>query len=208
VQHDAWGVDVLVSASQKALMCPPGLGLVSVSDKAWKIIEADAGRALFYWDFRKARVDAAKGQTAFTPAVSLIVALREALRMIDEEGLAEVLARHQRLAAALRAGGTALGLSVFTRAPILSNTVSAFALPPDLDGDAIVNHMYARYGSVIAGSRNKLHGKVIRFGTMGYVDASDIVLDLLHLEGTLEDLGWPVSHGAAIAAAYDGLRRA
>ncbi len=81
-------------------------------------------------------------------------------------------------------------------------------MPTELDGAAIVSHMYERYGTVIAGARNKLRGKVIRFGTMGYVDESDIVVDLLHLESTLEDLGWPVSRGAAIAAANECLRRA
>jgi aspartate aminotransferase-like enzyme len=208
MKQDLWGVDVLVSASQKAFMCPPGLGLVSVSEKAWKVIDADVRRTRFYWDFRKARDAAAIGQTAFTPPISLVVALREALQMIEEEGLPEVLLRHQRLAHALRTGGTALGLPVFTQAPILSNTVTVFALPTELDGAAIVSHMYERYGTVIAGARNKLRGKVIRFGTMGHVDESDIVVDLLHLERTLEDLGWPVSRGAAIAAATECLRQA
>lgn len=208
MKQDLWGVDVLVSASQKAFMCPPGLGMVSVSEKAWQVIEANARQARFYWDFRKARDAAAIGQTPFTPPISLLVALREALQMIHEEGLPEVLTRHQRLAKALRAGGTALGLSVFTTSPILSDTVTVFALPAELDGTVIVSHMYEHYGTVIAGARNKLSGKVIRFGTMGYVDESDIVVDLLHLESTLEDLGWPVSRGAAVAAANEYFRRA
>ena len=206
IQQDRWGVDVLVSASQKALMCPPGLGLASISDKAWKIIDGPASGPRFYWDFRKARDNAVDGQTAFTPAVSLAGGLCEALRMIDEEGLPNVLARHARLAAALQAGGGALGFPIFTRSPIRSNTVTVFEVPEWGDGSAIVRHLYEHYGTVIAGARNKLRGKVIRFGTMGYIDDADIILDLMHLERTLEDLGCPVERGAAIVAANNSLR--
>lgn len=207
MKQDEWGVDILLSASQKALMCPPGLGLASVSDKAWRTIDRDDGRARFYWDFRKARDAAVKGQTAFTPAVSIAVGLREALRMIFEEGLPEVLARHRRLGEALREGGKALGLSVFTKSPLISDTVAVFDVPAALEGGAIVRHMYERYGTVIAGARNKLSGKVIRFGTMGYLDESDIVVDLLHLERTLADLGHPVTPGAGMAAASERFRQ-
>jgi aspartate aminotransferase-like enzyme len=207
MRQDAWGVDILISASQKALMCPPGLGLASVSAKAWAAIDDDRSRARFYWDFRKAREAAAKGQTAFTPPVPLVVALREALRMIDEEGLPRVLARHRRLADALRHGGRALGLSLFTKAPLVSDTVTVFDTPAGLDGAAIVHHLYERYGTVIAGARNKLAGKVIRIGTMGYVGEADVLLDLLHLERTLADLGRPVTRGAAVAAADARLSR-
>jgi len=104
LQQDAWGVDVLVTASQKALMCPPGLGLASVSDKAWEVIEKDAGQARFYWDFRRARKSAANGQTAFTSPMPLVFGLRESLRMIHAEGVPNTLARHRRLSSALRAG--------------------------------------------------------------------------------------------------------
>ncbi len=205
MKQDEWGVDILLSASQKALMCPPGLGLASVSEKAWKAIDRDGGRARFYWDFRRARDAAAKGQTAFTPAVTIAVGLREALRMIFEEGLPTVLARHRRLGEALRHGGQALGLKVFTRSPLISDTVTVFEVPAGLEGGAIVRHMYERHGTVIAGARNKLSGKVIRFGTMGYLDDGDIMTDLLHLERTLADLGHPVRPGAGMAAASERL---
>lgn len=208
MRQDDWGVDVVVSASQKALMCPPGLGLASVSNKAWNVIEGHGGAASFYWDFRKAREAAAKGQTAFTTPVSLVVALREALRMIHQEGLPEVLARHRRLAGALRRGGAALGLPIFTKAPLISDTVTVFATPDVLDGAAVVRHLYERYGTVIAGARNRLKGKVLRIGTMGWCCEDDIRDDLLYLEKTLEDLGWPVERGAGVAAADATLRQA
>lgn len=205
MQQDQWSIDILVSASQKALMCPPGVSLVSVSEKAWQVVDSNARRARFYWDFRKARTNAANGQTAFTPAVSLIYGLREALRMIDEEGLPNVLARHERLAAALQAGGAALGLPVFTKSPIRSNTVTVLQLPEGRKAGDIVRHLYETYGTVIAGARNKLDGTVIRLGTMGYIDEADILLDLIHLERTLIDLGWPIDKGAALAAANESL---
>ncbi|HJO74108.1 MAG TPA: alanine--glyoxylate aminotransferase family protein [Rhodospirillales bacterium] len=208
MHQDDWGIDVVASASQKALMCPPGLGLVSVSDKAWKVIENGRRRSGFYWDFLKARDAAAKGQTAFTSPMPLILALREALRMIDEEGLPHVLARHRRLAAAMRAGGQALGFSIFTKAPLISDTVTVFMLPDGLDGAAVVRHMYERYGTVIGGSRTKLQGRVIRIGTMGSCNEEDIRTDLEHLERTLSDLGWPVERGTGVAAVNAALLEA
>lgn len=205
MRQDDWGIDIVLSASQKALMCPPGLALASVSDKAWEVIERDRSRPTLYWDFRKARDNAVAGQTAFTPAVPLLAGLQEALRMIGEEGLPEVLARHRRLAAALQAGGVALGLPVFTTAPIRSNTVTVLEVPEGRDGATVVRHMYERYGTVMAGARNRLQGKVIRFGTMGYLDESDIITDLVHLENTMRDLGWPVRPGAGVASARTAL---
>jgi aspartate aminotransferase-like enzyme len=198
-------VDILVSASQKALMCPPGLGVVSVSEKAWQVIEAAPGMPRFYWDLRKARDNAPKGQTAFTPALSIAYGLQEALRMIFEEGVDAVLARHRRLAEAMRRGTAALGLPLFPKSPMVSTTVAAMEVPDGLDGAAIVRHMYERYHTVIAGSRNKLSGKVIRIGTMGAVSEGDILQDLLYLERTLDALGRPVTPGAAVAATVEGL---
>jgi aspartate aminotransferase-like enzyme len=202
MRQDEWNVDILLSASQKALMCPPGMGLVSVGAKAWKIVDRGDRMPRFFWDFRKAKAAVDKAETAFTPPLSLIAGLREALRMIDEEGLANVQARHRRLAAAMRAGGEALGLPVFT-APTacLSDTVTVFRVPDGLEGGAIVRHMYEHHHTVIAGARNRLSGRVIRIGTMGAVGEGDILTDLLHLEETLRALGRPVAKGAGVAAA-------
>jgi len=205
VKQDDWGVDILVSASQKALMCPPGLGVTSVSPKAWQVIEKTRGMPRFYWDLRKAREAAAKGQTAFTPALSIAYGLQEALCMIFEEGPETVLARHRRLAGAMRQGAAALGLPLFPQSSVVSDTVTALTVPDGLDGAAIVRHMYERFNTVIAGSRNKLSGKVIRIGTMGAVSEGDILQDLLYLERTLAALGHRVTPGAAVAAAVERL---
>jgi aspartate aminotransferase-like enzyme len=156
----------------------------------------------FFWDFRKAKAAIDKSETAFTPPLSLIAGLREALRMIGEEGLAHVHARHRRLAAALRAGGEALGLPIFTASSARrSDTVSVFRVPDGLEGGAIVRHLYEHHHTVIAGARNRLAGRVIRIGTMGAVTEGDILTDLLHLEETLRALGQAVARGAGVAAA-------
>lgn len=201
VCQDSWGADIVVSAAQKGLMCPPGVGLASVGPKAWKIVDREGIGPRFYWDFRKARDASAKDETPFTPAVSLLVGLREALRMIHEEDLPSTLERHRRLATALRAGCAALELQSFPATSALSNSVTALEIPNHLDGGTIVRHMYANYGTVIAGSRNRLSGRVIRIGTMGHITEGDILTDLHVLEATLRDLGETPPAGAGVAAA-------
>ncbi len=206
MKQDAWGVDIVASASQKALMCPPGIGLASVSAKAWKIVERENGVPRFFWDFRKAKAAAEKSETAFTSPVSLIAGLREALEMIHEEGLTQVLKRHKQLSAALRAGCAALGLNEFGKAASLSPTVVALEVPEKINGGDIVRRLYERFGTVIAGSRNKLSGRVIRIGTMGNVHEEDILTDLAELEEVLNELGWKAAKGAGVSAAATILR--
>jgi aspartate aminotransferase-like enzyme len=201
MRQDEWHIDILVSSSQKALMCPPGVGLASVSAKAWNIVNRDNAAPRFYWDFRKAAAHVDRSETPFTPSVALMNGLRESLEMIHAEGIAKVLARHKRLSCALRAGCDGLGLHPFGDPFARSNTVVALSVPPDLDGAAIVRRLYEKHRTVIAGSRNKLQGRVIRIGTMGYFDESDILTDLLHLESVLKDLGHPVTPNAGVSAA-------
>jgi aspartate aminotransferase-like enzyme len=203
--QDQWGVDIAVSASQKCLMCPPGIGIASVSEKAWPIIRRAGGAARFYLDFRRASDAWTKGETAFTPPVSLIRGLHVALQMIHDEGLAKVLVRHARLANALRAGVNALGLATFTSAKRLSNTLSVFRVPEGLDGKKIVKLLADKHGTIIAGARNKLDGKVIRIGTMGWIGDGDILTDLHHLEDVLAELGSRIERGSGVAAASAAL---
>lgn len=206
MRQDEWGVDVVASASQKCLMCPPGLGLVSVSAKAWKLVERESVLPRYYWDFRKYLASGEKSETPFTAPVNLIAGLKEALEMIHEEGLPHVLARHRRLSSALRAGCGALGLSAFGQADALSPTLVAVNVPEKLNGGDIVRGLYERHRTVIAGARNKLAGKIIRIGTMGFVREEDILTDLRHLEDVLTHLGWPVTAGAGVVAATAQLR--
>ena len=145
-----------VTASQKSLMCPPGLAVVAVSEKAMRVVEAAHGIPRFFFDFRRAKASLDKGETPFTPPVSLILGLREALAMIDEEGLPRCWRAMRVLSAALRAGFEALGFPMFPAGRPFSPTVTVGVVPEGLDGSAIVRHMYANYRTVIAGQRTKL----------------------------------------------------
>jgi aspartate aminotransferase-like enzyme len=208
MKMDAWGADIVVSGSQKSLMCAPGLGLAAVSPKAWKVIDRDGRVPTFFADFRRAKASLAKDGTPFTPPVTLVYGLLEALHMIDEEGLANVLKRHSRLAAALRAGVQALGVELYNHPKATASaTVVAMKVPQGLEGGAIVRHMRETYRTVIAGARHPSQtGKVFRIGSMGMIGETDIITDLVHLEGTLKDLGKPApSAHAGVRAALDAL---
>lgn len=207
MKMDAWGADIVVSASQKSLMCPPGIGLAAVGARAWKVIDRDGRVPSFFIDFRRGKASLDKNETPFTPPVTLLYGLLEALRMIDEEGLPNVFARHARLAAALRTGVQALGLELYNRPNTSSATVVAMKVPAGLEGGVIVQHMREHYHTVIAGARHPSQtGKVIRIGTMGTVSEADILTDLRHLEATLGDLGRPApAPHAGVRAALDAL---
>jgi aspartate aminotransferase-like enzyme len=202
MRQDAWGVDIAFAASQKALMSPPGVGLVSVSPKAWRVVMRNDGLPRFFWDFRRARASLEKDETPFTPPVTLVAGLCEAMRMIHEEGLPQVLERHRRLSTALRTGCEALGFKLFTDPKAQSNSVTVLHTQEGLDAGAFVRHMRERYGTLIVSARPaRLNGRVIRFGTMGYFTAADIITDLEHLELSLRDFGRPVRPGAGVEAA-------
>ena len=203
MQKDAWGVDVLVSGSQKALMCPPGLGVLAASEKAWAVIRRESGMPRFYFDLRRARDSFDKGESTFTPAISLICGLDTALDMIHEEGLPNVLARHGRLARGMKAGAASMGLENFTTVPLAqqSNTVACFHVPDGLDGTRLIRRLYEKHRTVIAGARNRLQGKMIRLGTMGAIAEGDILTDLMHIEDVLDEMGHKFQKGAAVAAA-------
>jgi aspartate aminotransferase-like enzyme len=200
---DAWGVDVVVSGSQKALMLPPGLAFAALSEKAWARVPG-ARLPKFYFDFRKERKAIAENQSAYTPAVSLVVGLRESLRLILTEGLPNVFARHERLARATRAGVQALGLALFADCPGAACT--AVRTPAGIDGGAVVKGMRKR-GITIAGGQGSMKGVIFRISHMGYVDAFDILTALAGLEMVLADLGYPAAPGAGGGAAEQALRQ-
>ena len=194
---DAWGVDVAVSGSQKALMLPPGLSFAALSDRAWERVPL-ARLPKFYFDFARERKAIVGNQSAYTPAVSLVVGLRETLRLILTEGLPGVFARHDRLARAARAGVQALGLTLFAEHPGAACT--AVTAPPGIDGGAVVKGMRKR-GITIAGGQGSMKGKMFRISHMGYVDPFDVLTALGALEMVLADLGYPVGFGAGVGAA-------
>ena len=204
VPMDDWGLDVVVAGSQKALMLPPGLAMVGVSRKAWTAVERSR-LPKYYFDFAAEQKHLLKNQSRFTPAISLVVGLRETLRMIRSEGLPNIFRRHERLAAAMRAGITALGLELFAERP--SPAVTAVLVPRGLDGGTIVKTLRTRHRVIIAGGQGSLKGKIFRLATMGYADSTDVVVALSALELTLAEVGYPVKLGDGIRAAQEVLQR-
>jgi len=194
---DEWGVDILAVGSQKALMMPPGLAFVSVSEKAWRAIEA-TGRTAYYFDLLKARKSAAKSDTPYTSSVSLVFALLEATRIIIAEGVDEVLARHSRLAKATRAAVGALGLALLSSAP--ADAVTAVLMPDGVDADEVRKIMQARYGVSVAGGQAELKGRIIRIAHMGYMGPFDLLAAVSALEMALVEMGVAVEMGAGAAA--------
>lgn len=199
---DAWGLDVVVAGSQKALMLPPGLAFCAVSEKAWAFVE-HSKLPKFYFDFKETRKSQEKNQSPFTPAVSLVVALKESLRLIMAEGLEAVFTRHDRLARATRAGVRALGLELLAERP--SPAVTAVKAPRGISGGEIVRALRLRHGVTIAGGQGKLKGTIFRIAHLGYADTSDVIVVLSALEFVLAELGVPVKLGEGVRAAQEAL---
>lgn len=199
---ESWGVDIVVAGSQKALMLPPGLAFAAVSDKAWARVPS-ARLPRYYFNFAAERKAIEKNQSAYTPAVSLVMGLRESLGLILAEGLQSVFARHERLARATRAGVQAIGLTLFADRPGAACT--AVKVPEGLDGGAIVKGFRKR-GITIAGGQGSMRGKIFRIAHMGYVDAFDILTALAALEFVLSELGYPVKLGEGVRAAQEVLQ--
>ena len=200
LKTDEWGVDVVMTGSQKGLMLPPGLAACTVSEKAWKAYERST-LPKFYFDWGKYKASLAKSTTPFTPAVSLMIGLAEALKLIREEGLDNVIARHARLAKATRCGVEALGLELFAPAEGRGSAVTPVVVPEGIDGKELVKIMKNRYGVTMAGGQGDYAGKIFRIGHLGYVGDFDIITCLAALEMTLQDLGYEFEAGAGVKAA-------
>jgi aspartate aminotransferase-like enzyme len=196
---DAWGVDVVVAGSQKGLMLPPGLAFCALSERAWAAVAASR-LPKYYLDIAEERKYVLRNEARFTPPVSIVVGLREVLRMIEAEGLAEVFRRHDRLARATRAGAEALGLRLFARATP-SPALTAIVAPPGVDGEAIVAAYAQHHNITIAGGQGEMKGRLFRLGHMGYAAEFDVIAALSALEQILADLGVPVDFGASVRAA-------
>ncbi len=195
---DAWGIDVLVSGSQKALMLPPGLAFVGVSSKAWAFVER-ARLPRFYFDFRREKKAIVANQTAWTPAVSLVVGLRDSLAQLRAEGLEAVFARHALFARATREAMVALGLELYAESP--SDAVTVVNGPGGMDTGKIVKHLRSKYGVTIIGGQGQAKGKVFRIATLGWADPFDVINVVAAVEMALRDLGVPVEVGKGVAVA-------
>ena len=197
---DAWGIDVIVSGSQKGLMLPPGLAFASVSERAWQAV-AKAASKRYYFDFSGYRKALADDDTPFTPAVSIVIALIEALRLLREEGLTNVITRHRQLAEATRAAMSALGLELFAARP--SNAVTSVVVPAGVDGKLLVKRLRDVYGIGLAGGQGEMEGKIFRFAHLGYITLTDVLMAVSTVEMALSELGHRVALGRGVAAAQE-----
>ena len=202
LQTDNWNVDVVVSGSQKGLMLPPGLGFISVSPKAWKLVEVSKS-ARYYFDLRLAKEAIDKVDTPFTPAISLVIALCESLKMIKEEGLENMFSRNKKMAQATRAAMQALGLELFPKPDAISDAVTAVKVPTGIDGEKLVKTMRDEYSVTIAGGQSELKGKVFRIAHMGYINEFNIILGISCLEKVLLQMGYKFSLGVGVRAAEE-----
>ncbi len=194
---DEWGIDVAVTGSQKGLMIPPGLAVVALSKRAWDRVES-SDLPKFYFDLKKEKKAQLNSATAWTPAITLFMGLREALRMIREEGLETMWQTYARLAHATRQGALACGLELFARSP--SDSLTAVTIPESIDGLKFTAHLRKEYGITVAGGQSQLKGRIFRIAHMGYYDALDMVAMAGALELTLRDFDWPFEHGAGVRA--------
>jgi aspartate aminotransferase-like enzyme len=199
LRMDEWGVDVVVSGSQKGLMLPPGLSFCALSDKAWGHVKTSR-LPKYYFDITAERKFVARNECRFTPAVSIVVGLREVLRMLEVEGLPNVFRRHERLARATRSGAEALGLELFAKAHP-SPALTAVVAPRGIDSEAVLSTYSTSHNITIAGGQGEMKGQVFRLGHMGYVGDFDVVTALAALEQVLAELGHPVDFGASVRAA-------
>ena len=201
---DAWGIDVVVSGSQKALMTPPGLAFAAVSEDAW------AGRGSsprFYFDWERTRAAQAKLDAVFTPATSLVVALDVALSLLLEAGLEAAFERHVRLGRACRAGAKAMGLELFSPDDDSAAVVTALRVPEGVDSGELVLTLRDRFGITLAPGQGPLKGKVFRIGHIGWFDVFDISTALAGVELALAEAGADIERGVAVTAALDAFEQ-
>lgn len=202
---DEWGVDVAITGSQKALMLPPGLGFVALSDRAWKAVEANKGVREFYLDLSKYRKSIENDDTPFTPANTLIDAALVSLKMLKEETIEGVWKRTQTNAEAFRAGVQALGLQLFSQTP--ANSVTAVRYPAGVTDKDFRGQLKSRHNIHIAGGQGTMEGQIFRVNHMGYTDAYDTLAVVAAIEHVLHKLGQKVEFGKGVAAAQQVLAK-
>lgn len=200
LKTDEWELDIVVSGSQKAFMVPPGLAFVSISKKGWKAHES-AKMPRFYFDLTNAMKFAEKGETPFTPALSVVYAMQESVRMLKAEGLENIFARHEKMSRIVRQGIKAIGLKLLADDSVASKAVTAVFPPDGIDADALRKDIRQRFGIVLAGGQEELKGKIFRIGHLGYIDQMELVVALSAIEVVLSGLGVQIKKGASIAEA-------
>ncbi len=203
IRTDEWGIDILVTGSQKAFMLPPGLAMINVSQKAWEVVNAvDTPR--FYFDLRAMR-DRAPKQTPFTPNVTLTLGLLEALNMIEEEGLTNIFRRHEIMQTMTRSAFKAMGLELLAEDDCASKTVTAVKGPKGLNVDGFRKVLDSKYNISIAGGQGDLKGKIFRVAHMGYTDYMETIMTIAGIELALKDMGYPVELAVGVRKAQEVL---
>jgi aspartate aminotransferase-like enzyme len=203
IPTDAWNLDVVVSGSQKALMLPPGLSFIALSEKAWRFVER-SNLPKYYFDFKQELKSAEKNQNTFTPAITLVIGLRESLRKIRQEGLEAVFARHDLLARATREAVKALGLELFA-AESPSNALTAVKVPDEIGANEIRDRFFEEFGITVAGGQDRAKGKIIRIAHLGYYGRLDMIMVISALEMLLKEMGHQFELGAGVRAAEEVL---
>lgn len=186
---DKWGIDICIAGSQKCLACPPGLALISISDRAWEVIRQTKSKA-YYFNLLKILEFHKRKETPFTPALTLWYALDEALTMLEEEGLEKRIKRHEECARAFYDAIREVGLELFADEHWLSNTVIAVKNPPGITDEEIRNLMREKHGVVIAGGMGRLKGTMFRIGSMGTITRREVAATVQALRSSLEELGY------------------
>lgn len=194
-----WGLDILIGGSQKAVMIPPGLAFVSVSEKAWGLI-GKSKLPRFYFDFAKERKNQVKGETAYTPATTLVIGLHAALEYVKRIGRENLIANAALLAEASRAAAQALGLKLFAESSP-ANAATAVCAPAGMDSGAIVKELRTRFGAVIANGQGSMKGQIFRLAHLGYYDMADVFAVFAALEIALLKLGYKLDLGSGVRAA-------
>ncbi len=203
IKPDEWGVDIVVSGSQKGLMLPPGLGFMTVSPKAAKLADSSL-LPKYYFSVKAALKAHDKDDTPWTPAISLIMGLDSVLDMMLEEGIDNTLRRHAKLANATREAVKAMGLEIFAKSP--SNAVTSVRIPEGVDGLAFIKKMRDEQGITIAGGQGDFKGKIFRVAHLGYMDAYDTIAALAGIEMGLSQLGFNIELGRGVAKAQELLK--
>jgi len=205
LKMDEWGVDVVISASHKGFMLPPGLAYVAVNARAAALIEKCTNRR-YYFDLRKSKKAFAGTDTPFTPAITIVIGLVESLKMIKKAGLEKWFAHQAHLALGTRAAMKALGLSIFTDASCLSNALTAVNVPQGVDGEKLIKTLRDVHGVTLAGGQDELKGKIFRICHMGCISEGHLVMGITILEQVLAEMGYAFKKGAGVKAAEDAFK--
>lgn len=198
-ENDKWNVDIAICASQKGLMLPPGMGIVSVSKKAWEAVNKST-LPKWYWDYNMAREKLKSFRFTYTPATSILIGLGESIDIIREEGLENIWARHHLAAKAVRASANAMGLDLLAEKGFESDTITAILLPEGIDYEDFAELIKSKYGITIGGGLEKFDGKMLRIGHMGCISNLDVYTIMGAVEMSLFEMGYKVELGTAAKA--------